>query len=206
MRYIYLARKPGQFPFETGCDLFLEIEPGRWLHADKVPGELIRKAVESDNFKAFEVKPGKPMPVLNLADVQQRLIAARLGLTYAGRRAESLREIDEAIKRIKEAINQIELDELTALLNRLEVVEGQIKKLEEEKQIAEIVEQSKPVSMEEVTADLAKAFGKKERSVDVEMLSRIAEASEFITRNNEWLANPRLFAKLKRQLKNALKG
>ena len=206
MRYVYLARKPGEFPFETGADLFVELEPGRWLHASKVPGELIRKAVESDNFKAFEVKPGKPMPVLNLADVQQRLIAARLGLTYAGRRAESLREIDEAIKRIKEAINQIELDELTALLNRLEVVEGQIKKLEEEKQIAEMVEQSKPVSMEEVTADLAKAFGKKERSVDVEMLSRIAEASEFITRNNEWLANPRLFAKLKRQLKNALKG
>jgi len=206
MRYVYLARKPGEFPFQSGADLFVELEPGRWLHASKVPGELIRKAVESDNFKAFEVKPGKPMPVLNLADVQQRLIAARLGLTYAGRRAESLREIDEAIKRIKEAINQIELDELTALLNRLEVVEGQIKKLEEEKQIAEIVEQSKPVSMEEVTADLAKAFGKKERSVDVEMLSRIAEASEFITRNNEWLANPRLFAKLKRQLKNALKG
>jgi len=204
MRYIYLARKPGQFPFETGCDLFLEIEPGRWLHASKVPGEIIRKAVESDNFKAFEIKPGKPMPVLNLADVQQRLIAARLGLTYTGRRAESLREIDEAIKRIKEAINQIELDELTALLNRLEVAEAKIQKLEEEKQIAEIVEQSKPVSMEEVTADLAKAFRKREQALDVEMLSRIAEASELISNNQDFLGNPKLFAKLKRHLRRAL--
>jgi len=206
MRYVYLARKPGEFPFQSGADLFVELEPGRWVHADKVPGEIIRKAVESDNFKAFEVKPGKPMPVLNLSDIQQRLIAARLGLTYMGRKADSLREIDEAIKRIKQTIDQIELDELTALLTRLEIIEAKIQTLEEEKQIAEMVEQSKPVSMEEVTADLAKAFRKKERSVDVEMLSRIAVASEFITRNNEWLANPRLFAKLKRQLKNALKG
>ena len=205
MRYVYLARKPGEFPFETGADLFVELEPGRWLHASKVPGELIRKAMENGSFKAFEVKPGKPMPVLNLADVQQRLIAAKLGLTYAGRRAESLREIDEALRRIKETIERIELDELTALLNRLEVVERQIEKLEEEKRIEEIVEQFKPVSMEEVTAELARAFSKKE-SVDVEMLSKIAEASELIARNNEWLANPRLFAKLKRQLKNALKG
>jgi len=205
MRYVYVARKPGEFPFQSGCDLYVELE-GRWVHASKVPGELIRKATENGSFKAFEVKPGKPMPVLNLADVQQRLIAAKLGLTYAGRRAESLREIDEALRRIKETIDQIELDELTALLNRLEVVEKQIEKLEEEKRINEIVEQFRPTSMEEVTADLARAFSKKERSVDVEMLSRIAEASELITRNNEWLTNPKLFAKLKRQLKNALRG
>ena len=205
MRYVYIARKPGQFPFESGADLYVELE-GKWVHASKVPGELIRKATENGSFKAFEVKPGKPMPVLNLADVQQRLIAAKLGLTYAGRRAESLREIDEALRRIKETIDQIELDELTALLNRLEVVEKQIEKLEEEKRINEIVEQFRPTSMEEVTADLARAFSKKERSVDVEMLSRIAEASELITRNNEWLTNPKLFAKLKRQLKNALRG
>jgi len=204
MRYVYLARKPGQFPFETGADLYIEVQPGRWVHADKVPGEIIRKTVESGSFKAFEVKPGKPMPVLNLADVQQRLIAARLGLTYMGRKADSLREIDEAIKRIKQTIDQIELDELTALLNRLEIAEAQIQKLEEEKQIAEMVEQSKPVSMEEVTADLAKAFGKKERSVDVEMLSRIAEASELISNNQDFLGNPKLFAKLKRHLRRAL--
>jgi hypothetical protein len=206
LRFIYIARKPGQFPFETGADLYCEVQPGRWVHASQVPGEVLRKAMENGNFRAFEVKPGKPMPVLNLADVQQRLIAARLGLTYAGRKANSLREIDEALKRIKQTIDQIELDELTALLNRLEVVEKQIKKLEEERQIEEIVEESKPVSMEEVTADLARAFRKKEKSLDVEMLARIAEASGIIARNNEWFANPKLFAKLKRQLKNALQG
>jgi hypothetical protein len=206
LRFVYLARKLGQFPFETGADLYCEVQPGQWVHADKVPSEILRKAMENGSFKAFEVKPGKPIPVLNLADVQQRLIAARLGLTYAGKKANSLREIDEALKQIQQTIDQIELDELTALLNRLEVAEHQIKQLEEERQIEEIVEESKPASMEEVTADLARAFRKKEKSLDVEMLAHIAEASGIIARNNEWFANPKLFAKLKRQLKNALQG
>jgi ABC-type uncharacterized transport system permease subunit len=162
--------------------------------------------MEDSSFKAFEVKPGKPMPVLNLADVQQRLIAARLGLTYAGRKADSLREIDEALKQIQQTIDQIELDELTALLNRLEVAELQIKQLEEERQIEEIVEESKPVSMEEVTADLSRAFQKKEQVLDVEMLTRIAEASQLIASSENFFADPKLFAKLKRHLKNALQG
>ena len=206
MRFVYIARKPGQFPFETGADLYCEVQPGKWIHASQVPGEVLRKAVENGSFKAFEVKPGKPMPVLNLADVQQRLIAARLGLTYAGKKANSLREIDEALKQIQQTIDQIELDELTALLNRLEVAEHQIKQLEEERQIEENVEESKPVSMEEVTADLSRAFQKKEQVLDVEMLTRIAEASQLIASSENFFADPKLFAKLKRHLKNALQG
>jgi hypothetical protein len=206
LRFVYIARKPGQFPFETGADLYCEVQPGKWIHASQVPGEVLRKAVENGSFKAFEVKPGKPMPVLNLADVQQRLIAARLGLTYAGKKANSLREIDEALKQIQQTIDQIELDELTALLNRLEVAEHQIKQLEEERQIEENVEESKPVSMEEVTADLSRAFQKKEQVLDVEMLTRIAEASQLIASSENFFADPKLFAKLKRHLKNALQG
>ena len=171
MRYIYLTRKIDETPFEA--NLYVEVQPGQWIHADKVPDEIIQKATENDNFKAFEVK-GKPMSVLNLADVQQRLIAARLALTYAGKKAKSLREIDEAIKQIKEAINQVELDELIMLLKRLYAAEG----------------------VEEV---------KTEGNINVEMLGRIAETSEFITRNYKQLANPRLFAKLKWKIKNALR-
>jgi hypothetical protein len=142
MRFVYLATKPGEFPFETGADLYCEVQPGKWVHASQVPGEVLRKHMENGSFKAFEIKPGKPMPILNLADVQQRLIAARLGLTYAGRKTDSLREIDEALKYTENAIGQVEFDELMMVLDRLEKVVD--KKLQEERKIQEIVEEVKP--------------------------------------------------------------
>jgi hypothetical protein len=205
MRYIYLTRKSGQFPFESGADLYCEVQ-GQWVHASKVSGESLRKAMENGSFKAMEDKKGRPMPILNLADAQQRLIAARLGLTYAGKKADSLREIDEALKRLQQIMDQIELDELTSLLNRLEATERQMKQLEEEKQIEEIAEKAKPVSMKEVTTDLSRAFRKKEQGLDVAMLSRIAEASQLIASSQNFFADPKLFAKIKRLLNNALQG
>jgi hypothetical protein len=160
--------------------------------------------MENGSFKAFEVKPGKPMPILNLAVVQQRLIAARLGLTYAGRKTDSLREIDEALKYTENAIGQVEFDELMMVLDRLEKVVD--KKLQEERKIQEIVDEVKPVTTEEVLSDLSRAFRQREKGFDVATLSRIAEASQLIASSQNFFADPKLFAKLKRKLKIALRG
>ncbi|MEM2254808.1 MAG: hypothetical protein QXD73_04390 [Candidatus Bathyarchaeia archaeon] len=117
MRFVYVAYKRGQFPYETGADLYLQYN-GKWVPCSKVPSETFKKALADKALKPVETRQGS-LFVVNLTEVYERFYAVRLALQTRKPDEELLKALNMVLEQLRHAINMAEYSELKAVISRL---------------------------------------------------------------------------------------
>ncbi|MEM3579349.1 MAG: hypothetical protein QXL54_03890, partial [Candidatus Bathyarchaeia archaeon] len=117
MRFVYVAYKRGQFPYETGADLYLQYN-GKWVPCGKVPSEVFKKALADKTLKPVETGQGS-LFVVNLTEAYERFYAVRLALQTQKPDEELLKALNMVLEQLRQAVNMAEYSELKEAISRL---------------------------------------------------------------------------------------
>jgi len=197
----------------VGFDLYCEVHPNTWVHASQVPAGVLAEERRRGQLQHGIYYNGKLMDKLNVRNIYDRLIAAKVGLEKAyrgeatafkaqiGNPLEQLAKQVQALMQKLEELRTLESEarkaEIQALKARVKRAKRTARMLKEEIKPEDVV----PHPLDYLT-DVTRAFAEKTLSTAaLEKLAKAQHIAEYVDENNDLLANPKKMAALRNMLR-----
>jgi len=172
----------------VGFDLYCEVQPGTWVHANQVPPNVLAEERRRGQLQHGIYYGGRLMDKLNIKNAYDRLVAAKVGLEvkadeYKGGatafKAQVGNPLEELTKKVESLKKQFE--ELKAMEREADALELRLKKVERRTR----KEQIKPEQVEphplDFLSDVTRAFsGRTLSTASLEQLAKAEQISDFV--------------------------
>jgi hypothetical protein len=193
-----------------GFDLFCEIEPGKWVHADQLPEGVLGEEKRRGSLQAGILYNGRFYNRLNVRNISDRLIAAKVGLElkaheYRGGSTAFKAQIGDPMTQLANQIGELQrkIEELKTLESAerkawLETLPARIKRMRKEADKLQEEEQGKEIKPEDVEphpldflTDITRAYGGRMlNTTALEQLAKAQHIADYIDENNDLMLNP----------------
>jgi len=194
----------------VGFDLFVEAQPNMWAPAEQLPPGVLSEERRRGTLYAGIMYENKLISHLNVKNIRDRLIAAKVGLelkadhynggttAFKAQIGNPLEELAKQVHGLMQKLQELRTLESEARRAELEALKARLKKakrrariLEKEKEEEKIrPEQVEPRPLDFLT-DITRAYGGKPLSTaSLEQLCRAQRITEYIDENNDLMLNP----------------
>jgi len=226
MRTVYITTGYGKVSMtepglpEFGLDLYAEIEPGKWVHADHLPDGYLTDEKNRGTLQHGIAYQGRVYSSLNVEDTLHKLIASKNGLqlrvneykggstAFKAQVGNPLEQLSKQIEGLQQKLQELRVLDTEAKAAELEALKSRLKRA---KRIArtlkedESKEQIKPEDVEphplDIFADFRRATRGNALSTEaLEMLAKAERVTEYVDESNDLLMDPRKIAQLRNML------
>jgi hypothetical protein len=207
----------------VGFDMYCEVQPNVWVHADQVPPGVLAEQRRRGQLQHGIYYEGRLIDKLNIRNIHDKLLAKKLGLemradeykggttAFKAQIGNPLEELAKQVQGLMQKIQELRTLESEARKAEVEALVSRVKKLKRaaEQSEAEEGKEEKKIKPEDVEphpldylTDLIRGYkGKPALSTGaLEMLAKAERVTEYVTEHHDLLMDPRKIAALRNML------
>jgi hypothetical protein len=193
----------------VGFDLYCEVQPNVWVHADKVPANVLAEERRRGQLTHGILYGGKLIDKLNVRNVYDRLVAAKVGLEmradeYKGGKTNFQSALGNPLEQLSKQIEGLKqhLQELKAMDREADALELRLKKVEKRTREEQIKPEQVKLHPLDFLSDVTRAFsGRTLSTAALEQLAKAEQISDFVEESgNSLMLDPEKMRGLRRLL------